>query len=331
MQQDRQFEGQAASSSDGWWQFGDSMSPSDPQPPLAGFRASSLRLGPSCIQDFEFGVPPDSQYCFPPQADTKTGLIPFSPSFSPLQLDSDAHLRLNGGATSDGSAYWMGHSDGWEFADDALLQSPQWSDVPSCPPDLWNAIMLSSSFGVPDVVSPNPSYRFPSSSSFPHIAPRPTSPSSDSSGRLSPISVFTSSAASSRRSSIDTDASGPSLKRCSHCSATVTPLWRRNPATRLPLCNACGLYLQQRHKLRPLALIAADQEDDEADESDEHGADAGGPECSHCHTRKTSVWRRSKTGAKLCNACGVYARLRGRDRPLSLKRNKIKPRCKHAK
>ncbi|KAK6977396.1 hypothetical protein R3P38DRAFT_2581929, partial [Favolaschia claudopus] len=103
------------------------------------------------------------------------------------------------------------------------------------------------------------------------------------------------------------------------------PLWRRNPATRLPLCNACGLYLQQRGKLRPLALIEADA-DAEEDGGDGEGS---GPECSHCHTRKTSVWRRSKTGAKLCNACGVYVRLRGRDRPLSLKRNKIKPRCKH--
>ncbi|KAJ7790796.1 hypothetical protein B0H14DRAFT_2444226, partial [Mycena olivaceomarginata] len=126
-------------------------------------------------------------------------------------------------------------------------------------------------------------------------------------------------------------------KCCSHCAATATPLWRRNPATRQPLCNACGLYLQQRHKLRPLALIAADASDDEEGSSacsfdgDAEGRPAGGPECSHCHTHKTSVWRRSKTGAKLCNACGVYARLRGRDRPLELRKNKIKPRCKHAK
>ncbi|KAJ7155311.1 hypothetical protein C8R46DRAFT_960455 [Mycena filopes] len=123
------------------------------------------------------------------------------------------------------------------------------------------------------------------------------------------------------------------VKRCSHCAATTTPLWRRNPATRQPLCNACGLYLQQRNKLRPLALIAADHEDEElalhppADDDD----DFVGPECSHCRARKTSVWRRSKTGAKLCNACGVYARLRGRDRPLTLRKNTIKPRCKHAK
>ncbi|KAJ6484062.1 hypothetical protein C8R45DRAFT_1148313 [Mycena sanguinolenta] len=118
----------------------------------------------------------------------------------------------------------------------------------------------------------------------------------------------------------------PDGKKCSHCNATSTPLWRRDPATRLVLCNACGLYLQQRKKMRPPVLIAVDQEGDESD------ADVapGTPECSHCHTHRTSVWRRSKSGAKLCNAC-VYARLRGRDRPLSLKRNKIRPRCKHPK
>ncbi|KAJ7676511.1 hypothetical protein DFH06DRAFT_953848, partial [Mycena polygramma] len=126
-------------------------------------------------------------------------------------------------------------------------------------------------------------------------------------------------------------------KRCTHCAATSTPLWRRNPATREPLCNACGLYLQQRGSLRPLALIAADREDDDEEEAPVYALDVNGnpivdagPECSHCHTHRTSVWRRSKAGARLCNACGVYARLKGRDRPLALRRNKIKPRCKHA-
>ncbi|KAF5334380.1 hypothetical protein D9611_013576 [Ephemerocybe angulata] len=119
----------------------------------------------------------------------------------------------------------------------------------------------------------------------------------------------------------------PNVKRCSHCKATQTPLWRRDPTTFKPLCNACGLYLQQRNRLRPQVLIDADV-DDEGEEEDQNYV---GPECSHCRTHHTSVWRRSKTGAQLCNACGVYARLRGKPRPLSLKRNKIKPRSKHPK
>ncbi|KAJ7679088.1 hypothetical protein DFH06DRAFT_505028 [Mycena polygramma] len=31
-----------------------------------------------------------------------------------------------------------------------------------------------------------------------------------------------------------------------------------------------------------------------------------GPECSHCHTHHTSVWRRNKDGKQVCNACGLY-------------------------
>ena len=128
----------------------------------------------------------------------------------------------------------------------------------------------------------------------------------------------------SRRSSMDRSESG---KSCSHCRATSTPLWRRDPSTMKPLCNACGLYLQQRNKLRPQELIDADDDGSTSDESDVNYV---GPECSHCHTHHTSVWRRSKTGDQLCNACGVYARLRGKPRPLSLKRNKIRPRSKHS-
>ncbi|TFK23587.1 hypothetical protein FA15DRAFT_670407 [Coprinopsis marcescibilis] len=119
------------------------------------------------------------------------------------------------------------------------------------------------------------------------------------------------------------------VKKCSHCEATSTPLWRRDPSTFKPLCNACGLYLQQRNRLRPQELIDADN--DSGDMSDESDQNYVGPECSHCRTHHTSVWRRSKTGAQLCNACGVYQRLRGKPRPLSLKRNKIKPRTKHPK
>ncbi|KAJ7574767.1 hypothetical protein C8J56DRAFT_748671, partial [Mycena floridula] len=117
------------------------------------------------------------------------------------------------------------------------------------------------------------------------------------------------------------------IKMCSHCQTTSTPLWRREPVTLRRLCNACGLYLQQHNKLRPQELIDADNDEDD---SSHQSNDGTGPECSHCHTHNTSEWRWSKTGDQLCNACGVYVRLKGRDRPLSLKRNKIKPRLRHS-
>ncbi|KAF8642776.1 hypothetical protein AX16_009409 [Volvariella volvacea WC 439] len=133
-------------------------------------------------------------------------------------------------------------------------------------------------------------------------------------------------------------------KECSHCKATSTPLWRREPTTLKPLCNACGLYLQQRHKWRPQELIDADAEEllDDDELPSGPGSDGGsgsagngggsnnGPTCSHCSARYTSVWRRSPEGAQLCNACGVYLRLRGIPRPLTLRRRKPKPRSRHS-
>ncbi|KAJ7234160.1 hypothetical protein C8J57DRAFT_1195519 [Mycena rebaudengoi] len=211
----------------------------------------------------------------------------------------------------------------------------------------WNEMLTYSSFDDAGCSSAA-AYGFPETPSFAGLLPCP-SPA---------LSSFASSPASSRRSSVDSTvsscsssstfssassasssysspspspSSSPLLehKQCSHCAATQTPLWRRNPATHLLLCNACGLYLQQRAKMRPLALILADQPDDPHAEA-LFSPDA--PQCSHCHTRRTSVWRRGKKGEKLCNACGVYARLRGRDRPLALRakgNGKIRPRCKH--
>ncbi|KAJ7263680.1 hypothetical protein B0H12DRAFT_1201251 [Mycena haematopus] len=132
-----------------------------------------------------------------------------------------------------------------------------------------------------------------------------------------------------RRRGASTDQGTTPKKSCFHCHVTSTPLWRREPSTQRPLCNACGLYLQQRNKLRPQELIDADIDDDDTPQIPDE--EYTGPKCSHCLTRQTSVWRRSKTGAQVCNACGVYARLRGKERPLSLRRNKIKPRTKHSR
>lgn len=269
----------------------------------------------SYTHDFQLDAELDPAYCFPGQADSNTALIPFSPSFSPMSLhpalEGDSEF-LNGSGTPDGSEYWVHHPQL-----DPRLHSPQWSAMPTHHLGSWGAMMIPA-LDAPTPVSPCPAFDF--RPSLPRILPRPSSPSEASSGRLSPLSVFSSSGASSPRASLDT-----APKSCSHCDATTTPLWRRHPATHQPLCNACGLYLQQRNKMRPRVLISAEQEGEEEEDPGD------GPECSHCHTRKTSVWRRSKSGAKVCNACGVYARLRGHDRPLSLRRNKIRPRCKHAK
>lgn len=50
------------------------------------------------------------------------------------------------------------------------------------------------------------------------------------------------------------------------------------------------------------------------------------PTCTNCSTQVTSLWRRNLEGAALCNACGLYSRLHGINRPLSLKTDVVKKR-----
>jgi len=232
---------------------------------------------------------------------------------------------------SQGSTAWV-EGVTWSQAQEASgMISPDsrsWSDMSSFWPDI-DAVQPSTP-ATPGQNRPpfDAPYRFssPSSCSSPYSS-APHSPKLQQTSRpMSPLSAAASSQSPSRQNCPSPGTNTEGIKMCTHCKATSTPLWRRDPQTLKQLCNACGLYLQQRHKLRPQELIDADAEDDEEEDM---SPDWNGNECTHCHTRNTSVWRRSKDGEQLCNACGVYKRLRGKDRPLELKRNRIKPRSKH--
>ncbi|CCH61045.1 hypothetical protein TBLA_0D05530 [Henningerozyma blattae CBS 6284] len=50
------------------------------------------------------------------------------------------------------------------------------------------------------------------------------------------------------------------------------------------------------------------------------------PICKNCFTTNTPLWRRDENGSILCNACGLFLKLHGKPRPISLKTDVIKSR-----
>lgn len=57
------------------------------------------------------------------------------------------------------------------------------------------------------------------------------------------------------------------------------------------------------------------------------GENGGAPTtCTNCFTQTTPLWRRNPEGHPLCNACGLFLKLHGVVRPLSLKTDVIKKR-----
>ncbi|XP_017768691.1 PREDICTED: transcription factor GATA-4-like isoform X3 [Nicrophorus vespilloides] len=53
--------------------------------------------------------------------------------------------------------------------------------------------------------------------------------------------------------------------------------------------------------------------------------------CSNCHTSTTSLWRRNTLGEPVCNACGLYFKLHGVNRPLAMKKESIQTRKRKPK
>ena len=56
-----------------------------------------------------------------------------------------------------------------------------------------------------------------------------------------------------------------------------------------------------------------------------------GLQCANCHTTTTTLWRRNNEGEPVCNACGLYFKLHGVARPLSMKKDGIQTRKRKPK
>ena len=56
-----------------------------------------------------------------------------------------------------------------------------------------------------------------------------------------------------------------------------------------------------------------------------------GLRCANCSTTTTSLWRRNNQGETVCNACGLYFKLHGVNRPLAMKKDAIQTRKRKRK
>ncbi|PPQ68436.1 hypothetical protein CVT25_007829 [Psilocybe cyanescens] len=135
-------------------------------------------------------------------------------------------------------------------------------------------------------------------------------------------------------STLGNSAPGGVKAECSNCGATHTPLWRRGLNDELN-CNACGLYCKLHKRPRPKSMRNSHHSETRASATprqetvDVMVRPSVAAQCYNCHTTATPLWRKDDEGKTVCNACGLYYKLHGSARPISMKSDVIRKRSRH--
>ncbi|KAI0698280.1 hypothetical protein BC835DRAFT_1335490 [Cytidiella melzeri] len=173
----------------------------------------------------------------------------------------------------------------------------------------------------PSRLGPNPApSATPTSGKRPSLHLRTQSASTRSSGpSATPVS--------GQQSTTNNSAPGGVKAECSNCGATHTPLWRRGLNDELN-CNACGLYCKLHKRPRPKSMRNSHGEG-RAQTAPRQESQEVVAQCYNCHTTATPLWRKDDEGKTVCNACGLYYKLHGSARPISMKSDVIRKRARH--
>ncbi|KAJ7153056.1 hypothetical protein C8R43DRAFT_831885, partial [Mycena crocata] len=123
------------------------------------------------------------------------------------------------------------------------------------------------------------------------------------------------------------DSNSSAKPECRNCGATQTPLWRRGLNNELN-CNACGLYFKQHNRSRPEIMPERTQRSSSGMHTVTGLTERPAAECFNCQTTTTSLWRKDDEKNTVCNACGLYHKLHGSARPISMKTDVIRRRSR---
>lgn len=170
------------------------------------------------------------------------------------------------------------------------------------------------------------------------LGPNPVPSATHVNGKRPSLSVRTQGAASrtsgpgatpvgGQQNSNANSAPGGVKAECSNCGATHTPLWRRGLNDELN-CNACGLYCKLHKRPRPKSM-RNNHGEGRAQTAPRQESQEVVAQCYNCHTTATPLWRKDDEGKTVCNACGLYYKLHGSARPISMKSDVIRKRARH--
>ncbi|EKM52431.1 uncharacterized protein PHACADRAFT_260812 [Phanerochaete carnosa HHB-10118-sp] len=168
------------------------------------------------------------------------------------------------------------------------------------------------------------------------LGPNPVPSATPVNGKRPSLSLRTANSSRSSgpgatpvNSTTNTTSSAPGgvKAECSNCGATHTPLWRRGLNDELN-CNACGLYCKLHKRPRPKSM-RNNHGEGRSQTAPRQESQEVVAQCYNCHTTATPLWRKDDEGKTVCNACGLYYKLHGSARPISMKSDVIRKRARH--